>query len=212
MKNLLKTRKLFFLIATLFALLQVGCSSNESGNAASEEPAGRDDWYARKEWLHGLPIAPHESVNEQAFAAQYEKDSTYWNEAFNYLKSTDLRNLAPGQYNIDSGNVYAIVSKVMPMEKDSVKWEAHRNFNDLQYIIEGNAKMGVASYADSNAVADIPYDSKTDNANFNLTGEKYYDASPQEFFIFTPNEIHRPAFKGDNNDSVKRIVIKVRVP
>jgi YhcH/YjgK/YiaL family protein len=79
-------------------------------------------------------------------------------------------------------------------------------------VIKGKAEMGVASSASPNAVVTIPYDAATDNENFTVTGEKYYDAEPGTFFIFSPQEMHRPAFKVDGYDTIKKIVIKVRVP
>jgi YhcH/YjgK/YiaL family protein len=120
--------------------------------------------------------------------------------------------MKPGVYVIDSGNVIATISDLPAKEIDSVKWEAHRNFNDLQYIIKGKAKMGVAPVADHSATLIIPYTNKSDNENFTNDVGAYYDADPGTFFIFSPLEMHRPAIKVQGYDTVKKIVIKVRVP
>jgi dihydroorotase len=169
-------------------------------------------WYDSKVWLNGVPLISHESINQQEFSKQYHKNKIWWDEAFGFLKTHDLANLKPGSYVIDSGNVIATVSEMPAKDIDQVNWEAHRTFNDLQYIIKGKVRMGIASISDLNSIVKVPYDNKTDNENFSVSGEKYYDAEPGTFFIFSPQDIHRPAIKVAGYDVIKKIVIKVRVP
>ncbi len=193
------------------SVLLINCSSSKTttGSISNDKDL---QWFRSKAWLNGLQLAPHESINQQEFSKQYHENKTWWDEAFDFLKTHDLADMKPGSYIIDSGNVIATISELTPKNKDEVNWEAHRNFNDLQYIIRGKAKMGIASVASPNSIVKVPYDPKTDNENFTVTGEKYYDAEPGTFFIFSPNEIHRPAFKIDGYNDIKKIVIKVRVP
>ncbi len=161
---------------------------------------------------NGLQLTPNKSINQQEFYKQYRKNNKWWDEAFTFLKSQDLEKLKPGMYVIDSGNVIATISEGPTKKMEDVKWEAHRNFNDLQYIIKGKAKMGVAPSADERATLTVPYSYSTDNMNFTNEGGEYFDADPNTFFIFSPQEMHRPAIKVPGTDRVKKIVIKVRVP
>ena len=149
---------------------------------------------------------------QKNFSNNISKNNTWWDEAFTFLKNQNLADIKPGVYVIDSGNVTATVSESETKEIDSVKWEAHRNFNDLQYIIKGKAKMGVAPSADHSATLIVPYSNTKDVENFTNDGGEYYDADPGTFFIFSPQEMHRPAIKVQGYDVVKKIVIKVRVP
>lgn len=209
----MKQRTFAAFLTLLFSspVLLAGCHS-------SAKVAGQPDekevtqWYNRREWLNGWHMTPHTSINQQELYRQYRLHSKWWEEAFRYLQTTDLPNLAPGTYIIDSGNVVATVSKLLPKTKEDVNWEAHRNFNDLQYIIEGKAQMGIASINDPKAAVKTPYDSKADVAVFSVNDGAYYDAAPGTFFIFSPKDIHRPAFRAADADSIKKIVIKVRVP
>ncbi len=211
MKKLSGYSLLLMMIAFLMPpVLLINCSSSKSVNESKRKK--NSQWYQSKEWLNGLQLTPHESINQQEFYRQYHLNKTWWDEAFNFLKTHDLAEIKPGKYVIDSNNVFATVSELNPNDKDQVKWEAHRNFNDLQYVIKGKAEMGIASPTSPNAVVTVPYDPKTDNENFTVTGEKYYDAVPGTFFIFSPKEMHRPAFKVDGYNDIKKIVIKVRVP
>jgi len=54
-----------------------------------------------------------------------------------------------------------------------------------------------------------PYDETKDGANYNATG-KYFIASPKEFFLFFPNDVHRPNIKVEGFDTVKKLVIKIK--
>jgi dihydroorotase len=183
-----------------------------------QSPAMTDATNDFSEWFKTIPsknslqLTPSKSINDQEFFRQYRKNNTWWNEAFTFLKSQDLEKLKPGVYVIDSGNVIATVSQGPTKKIDDVKWEAHRNFNDLQYIIKGKAQMGVAPSADTRATVIVPYTYATDNMNFTNDGGEYFDADPSTFFIFSPQEMHRPAIKVPGSDAVKKIVIKVRVP
>ena len=200
---------LAMILITSSAIFLINCSSSKANKSISKEDAA---WYQSKDWLNGLQLMPHESVNQKEFSRQYHLNKTWWDEAFNFLKTHNLEELKPGKYVIDSDNVFATVSELNPNEKAQVKWEAHRSFNDLQYIIKGKAKMGIASSSSPKSLVTAPYDPKTDNENFTVSGEKYYDAVPGTFFIFSPKEMHRPAFKVDGYNDIKKIVIKVRVP
>lgn len=120
--------------------------------------------------------------------------------------------MKPGDYVIDSGNVIAHIVEGTVKDIADIKWEAHRDFNDLQYIIKGKTKMGVASVDDREAVLTVPYTAEADVMHFTNNNGQYYDAVPETFFIFSPQEMHRPAIKVAGNNTVKKIVIKVRVP
>ncbi len=200
--------------AFIFPVIFLGCfmlscgSSSKLSTVNSKKDAS---FYESKDWLNGLQLIPSESINQQAFLRQYSKNKTWWNEAFAFLKNNDLINLKTGSYVIDSNNVIATVSEAPAREIEKVNWEAHKNFNDLQYIISGKATMGVAVF-DKNATTTVPYNPAADTETYHIIGGKYYDALPGTFFIFSPEEIHRPAIKAIGFETIKKIVIKVRVP
>jgi beta-galactosidase beta subunit len=63
------------------------------------------------------------------------------------------------------------------MEKKKVNFEAHRNFNDLQYVIAGAAEMGVAAITGTSVKVKVAYFDSTDTEVFTITkGDKYYKA------------------------------------
>ncbi len=198
------------IISIAVALFFTACSNTSRNHHVTSDKAATQ-WYKKYQWLNGLNLIPHESINKTEFSRQYHKNPVWWDKAFQFLRTQNLENLKPGTYIIDSNNVIATVSEVSPKQKDSTNWEAHRNFNDLQYIINGKASMGIASISGLAAKVIIPY-TPADNETFSVDDGKYYVAEPGTFFIFTPKEIHRPAFRVPGFDKIKKIVIKVRVP
>jgi YhcH/YjgK/YiaL family protein len=211
-------RKLFVLRYLLLVTLLVSvstvlinCNSSKSPDKTLDENKV-SEWYNSHKWLSGLELTPNESINQKELYTQYHNNKIYWDEAFNFLKTHDVKTLAPGKYNIDSGNVFAIVSEGVSKIKDSVLWEAHRDFNDLQYIISGKAEMGITPIDDPNVKITVPYSKEEDIQHFTVNeGDKYYPADSSTFFIFSPKEMHRPAIRVDGGNPIKKIVIKVRV-
>lgn len=165
-------------------------------------------WFKEKEWLGGLELKPHKTVDVQEFARQYHLNKSYWDKAFAFLKNTDLNKIAKGKYPIDGENVYASVTADSSKNFDKTNWESHRKYIDIQYVINGEEKIGV--YPVSKATVTKEYDDKKDAANYSADG-KLYSATPGTFFIFFPSDAHKPNITPGGNKVVKKIVIKVRV-
>src|ERR1700730_3464237 len=164
-------------------------------------------WFKKKDWLNGLPMEPHTSINVQEFAWQYHQYQKYWDEAFAFLKTHDLKTLAKGKYPIDSNFVYASVTEDPSKDFDKTSWESHRKYIDLQYVIDGEEKMGIFPAAKAQVIK--PYDENKDVANYVADGPTY-SATPEAFFIFFPTDAHRPNITPGGNKVVKKIVIKVK--
>lgn len=166
-----------------------------------------EKWFKKQEWLGGLKLKPHSSVDVQEFAQQYHANKKYWDEAFAFLKNNDLTKLAPGKYPIDDDNVYASVTEDPTKDYDQSKWESHKKYIDLQYVISGEEKIGVTPVADVKVTE--PYDAAKDIAHYSGTG-KIYDAKPGTFFLFFPGTAHRPNITTGGNKRDKKIVIKIK--
>lgn len=164
-------------------------------------------WVDSKQWANGLPVKVYADVNAVEFAKQYAANKDYWDKAFAFMKDMKLKELAPGKYVIDGDNVYATVTEGPDKAFDQTAWESHRKYIDLQYIITGEEKMGRESL--EKATVTKPYDETKDGANYTATG-KIYTATPEEFYLFFPGDVHRPNIKVDGFDVVKKLVIKIR--
>ena len=164
-------------------------------------------WYEQKEWLGGLQLQPHQTINEMEFARQYKINKVYWDKAFAFLKEQDLQTLANGKHPIDGDSVFAIVTENPTKDYDSTQWESHRGYVDLHYVISGEEKIGV--YPITKLTVTKPYDASKDIANYSGEG-KTYSAVPGTFFLFFPSDAHRPGITTGDKKADKKIVIKIR--
>lgn len=164
-------------------------------------------WFRSHGYLHGLKLNPHQSTDTAEFARQYAANNTQWDKAFAYLRDTDLKNLSVGKHPIDGSDLVASVSESTNKEFDSTKWEGHQKMIDLQYVIAGAEKIGVAKVATAKVI--VPYNESKDVAIFETTGQ-IYTATPGTFFLFFPGDAHRPSITVDGT-KCKKIVIKLKV-
>lgn len=199
----MKSMKTAFVLIIIFAGLF-------SATSQAQQPLSKKEinkWYKGKAWMNGLSRIPHQSVNREEFARQYHGNKEWWDKAFTFLRETDLVNLKPGRYPIDGENVFAIVSENATKELDKTRWEAHKNYEDIHFVISGKEMMGLAPVASATILQE--YDASNDIAFFTSKG-KYYLSDPGNFFIAFTQDAHRPGVKAEGFNSVKKVVIKVR--
>ena len=165
-------------------------------------------WFNAREWASGLTLQAHPSVDMLEFAFQYHANKALWDKAFAFIRDTDLEGIAPGKYSIEGDNVYVSVAEGITKAKEDTKWEAHRRYIDIQYVVRGREKMGVASYKNAEIISS--FDEIRDIGFYNVTGGKYYVAEPGTFFIFFPKDVHRPGINADMAEENKKIVIKIK--
>jgi len=196
--------KKLFVLPVVTSLLMM-CIHAIAQTALTPEQA--DEWFNKKEWLSGLKMQPHETINKTVLANQYMKNRQYWDEAFAFLRDHDLDTMAVGKYAIDGDNVYAMITENSTKDLDSTKWESHQNYIDLQSVIKREEKIGIAPVSTLTVI--MPYDASKDVANYSGDGT-YYVALPGTFFLFFPGEAHRPNITTNANKPDKKIVIKIR--
>ena len=129
-------------------------------------------------------------------------------KAFNFLKKTDLKNLADGSYEIDGKEIYANVQSLTTKQVEEKKWEVHRRYIDIQYVISGNEKMGYGILEDFSKIV-VPYDNEKD-VEF-LDGEKFNFVNVQQgdFVVFYPNDAHAPMLAFDEPIEIKKVIVKI---
>lgn len=197
--------KRIFLIASLLLFFSINHVSAQSKSDWSAHKAKK--WMKKKEWLNGLSITPHSSIDKVQFAKQYHLNQAAWDKAFAYLKNTDLKTLSNGRHVIDGDNVYAIVTEAPTKDYDKTAFESHRKYIDLQYVITGEENMAKTPVA--SVTVNKPYDETADIAYY--TGEgKVYTVPAGTFMLFFPGEAHRPNITPGGNKVVKKIVIKIK--
>lgn len=203
MKNLIVT------IMVLISFLSL-TGSKSSSDPTTWSRKQIDKWFAKGEWSEGWTITPDASINRREFAVSYYKNKERWAKAFKFLKGNDLTKLELKRYDIDGDNLFATISEYQSKNEETAKFEAHRKYIDIQYVISGKEIMNIAPIKSVKEVLN-PYDATKDIEFVTVSNVVNYKAAPSNFFIFFPSEAHRPGLKDGPNSPVRKIVIKVKV-
>lgn len=128
-------------------------------------------------------------------------------KALSYLSSTNFTNVEAGRYDIDGENVYALVSEYNTKPLSAAKWESHRKYIDVQFMVIGKEKMG---YTEAKKVITLEeYNSDKDYTIHKGEGN-FLNAEEGHFAIFFPTDIHMPGVAINIPKPVKKVVVKVR--
>lgn len=126
-------------------------------------------------------------------------------EGLEFLAKTDFSKLEDGRHVI---NDYMYVNVETYQTKEDALFEAHRDYIDIQYIISGEEKIGVARYSD--CTENIPYDKERDIEFLNGEGE-FYPMRTGDYMILYPTDAHKPSISLNEKATVRKAVVKVRV-
>ena len=69
--------------------------------------------------------------------------------------------------------------------------------------------MGITTF--DKVTVDEPYNEENDIAFYIYGGGRYSLATPENFLIFFPSDIHRPSVMDEKSEKVKKIVVKIPV-
>ncbi len=186
----------------------IGCSgSNDPANWSGKKI---DKWFEKGEWLNGWTVKPDASINRKAFVISYFRNKDRWDKAFTFLKGNDLKSLELKRYDIDGNNLYAPVSEYLTKNEEDARYEAHQKYIDIQYVVSGKELIGIAPLSQKKEVL-VPYDATKDIEFLTVAKVVNYKATPDKFFIFFPEDAHRPGLKDGDNSPVRKVVVKVKV-
>ena len=131
-------------------------------------------------------------------------------QAVDFLRTTDLQSLALGRHDLDGDRLFALVQEYTTRAAAQCIWEAHRKHIDVQCVVAGAERMGVAELASSTVRE--PNDPARDVAFFE-PGRDYVIVSAGMFAIFWPDDVHSPGGMVDDAapGAVRKIVIKAAV-
>jgi len=113
------------------------------------------------------------------------------------------------KYLIDDENVFALVQKYLTKESKDNKWETHRKYIDVQFILRGEETIGYAPIKELTLVED--FNGENDIAFYN--GPENYTnivLSQGMFAIFYPQEGHLPCCISKTSSSITKIVFKIK--
>ena len=131
-------------------------------------------------------------------------------KGIDFLQSKGRQGLPDGRTDIDGDRVYALgLSYPSRMERDNPKFEAHRKYIDIQYIVSGTEIMAWA-----------PLDTLTTTVPYNAEKDALFGAVPADewtpvkftagqIIVLYPTDAHAPSLAVNQPEDVKKVVVKI---
>lgn len=143
--------------------------------------------------------------NAQLYTGLNEKFAA----AFDYLASHDVASMEPGKYEIQGSELFMLLQSYETRTPDQGFWEAHRSHIDIQVMLQGTERFGVA-YAGFLTTTEDHLDEKDYKV---LAGEgDYLDVREGCFTIFYPDDAHMPCLTpAGGSQTVIKAVFKVKL-
>jgi YhcH/YjgK/YiaL family protein len=128
-----------------------------------------------------------------------------------YLASKNFSAMAPGRYDIDGNDMFALVQEYTTVPKSEKKAEFHEQYIDVQFMCSGSEIIG---FAPAGASADVHENclSEKDAITFTtVSNETDLILTDGMYVILYPGEIHRPQCAHGAQVLVKKVVLKVAI-
>ncbi|MHC1684217.1 MAG: YhcH/YjgK/YiaL family protein [Clostridiaceae bacterium] len=130
-------------------------------------------------------------------------------KGINYLKNTDFSNIKAGKYEIEGEDLFCLVMDTNTKEKSLNKPEVHRNFIDIQFLLEGEEVIGFIRDNGNNKVLEDELEERDVLFYEDVEDEIDLIMKPGNFAIFFPNDIHRPTCKYKKEEVIRKVVVKI---
>jgi YhcH/YjgK/YiaL family protein len=145
-------------------------------------------------------------IDTLANASYYSKLGNKIKSALNFLQANNISKLSIGRHDIDGDTIFALVQTYETKPQCEGKWEAHRKYIDVQYVAQGQEKIG---YANLDGLT-ITQEYSEENDVLFLEGKGDLLSVPSgTFAIFTPQDAHMPCLNFETKSPVKKVVIKI---
>lgn len=194
--------KKFFLLSFAWVGF-IGCTDS---SVARWNDARVEQWFSETPWATELAMKPDSALDKRQMAEQISANPDAWNRAFDFLKNSDFKALAPGTYPLGEDGTYATVTDYPT--KDSAVFEAHRNFIDIQYVAQGREYIDMAPFGEISVYVQA-YDPERDIAFFEKQDFVRRIADSTHYWVLFPSDAHRPSLSVASGDSVRKIVVKI---
>lgn len=140
---------------------------------------------------------------------KYESVHEAFKEAFDAIKMLVSEKREIGKYEINDKKVYAMVQEYTSKTEAERKFEAHKKYIDIQFIVNGQEQIQIGDL-----------EGLKNTNEFNLEKDSGLFEAPElytsavlksgDFAVIYPNEAHAPGIAlNDTPSNVKKIVVKV---
>ena len=139
----------------------------------------------------------------------YFEKGTPWHEALCFAAAFD-QSLPDGRYEFDGDELFVTVSSYETKAAGDLKFEGHREYIDVQLLLEGQEFMDVSR--EKVSVLDTSCDQEEDCAF--IDGPETCSSvllEPGMFAVVFPGELHQPGRMVNSPEKVRKMVLKVHL-
>ena len=147
-------------------------------------------------------------VDQLQHAPLYRSIHERFGQAFDFLASTDLTALPSGRKTIQGEELFALVNDYSTQPQEKCRFEAHRQYLDIQLMVRGIERIAVADL--STMKDDEPYVAQRDVAFFHGQGD-LITLREGTFAIFFPHDAHQPGIALAEPMPCRKVVVKVLI-
>ncbi len=146
-------------------------------------------------------------VDHISNAGRYAALGPLFEQAFDFLRTTDPNALEPGRYSLAGDALFALVQSYHTKAPSEGFWEAHRRYIDLQFIAQGTERIG---YAPLHRLELESHDEQRDLSVLKGEGD-FLTLTDGCFMLLWPEDAHMPGLQADQSGPVRKIVFKIAV-
>lgn len=140
-------------------------------------------------------------------ASKYFSLNKYFEDAFNFLMHTNLKDLNEGKHFIKDEECFAIVNKYNTKKESESFAESHKKYIDIQFMVSGLEKLGFGFINEfHNEIYNESNDLQKHSGEMN-----FVDLKENYFAILFPHDVHMPGIIKNEIQAVLKVVIKVAI-
>ncbi|MBI5327780.1 MAG: YhcH/YjgK/YiaL family protein [Deltaproteobacteria bacterium] len=135
--------------------------------------------------------------------------TSFFKKAIGFLRRPDIHNMVDGRVDIDGQQVFALVQRYETVMTDALKFEYHKKYIDIQYIVSGREVIGW-----------VPVERMTITEVYDMEKDICFGIAPKkeitmvhlqagQLAVFYTEDGHVPKLAAGAPSSVFKIVIKV---
>jgi biofilm protein TabA len=138
---------------------------------------------------------------------KYAKLHPLFPKVFEYIRNTELRELASGKHAILGDDVFVLIQRRVGQTKSNSKLECHRKYIDIQLVLEGTDEMGWKPLADCQQAIDS-FNPASDVQFFEDIALNWFTTPANNFCIFFPEDANSGMVSGHH---LHKAVFKIAV-
>ena len=123
-----------------------------------------------------------------------------------FINRHDIKNLPCGKYLIDGENMYVNVVSYCTKDEAECIWEAHRDYLDIHYIIEGKEQIRVSNIKNMKVQE---YIQESDYVKMNGDASSYINLGEGEYLILFFEDAHMTGCYIEEPEVIRKAIFKV---